>query len=226
MARVFAILLVAGIALGPAAVLVGVAVLAGGLCAPPASSGVPADPDVPETRRIVLPVPVGSYTISDGFGLRQDPFDPSKTQFHRGTDFAAADGTPIFAVADGIVMVAAMLDGLGWIQIRHTVDGGRVTTAYLHMWEDGILVAPGQWVDAGEIIGLVGSSGPSTGSHLQLEVWTGTERSAAVDPLEWLAAHDAEGLTGGEQRCATPEPAPESPAPTPEPVGAVRRGLP
>jgi murein DD-endopeptidase MepM/ murein hydrolase activator NlpD len=210
MKRLLIAAFIALLALGPGTLLVGAAVLMPA-CPVSAGSGVPGDPTIPETTRIVMPVPAGSYTISSGFGMREDPIRPWLTRMHWGTDFAAADGTPIVAVADGRVTVAGMIAGQGQITLEHTVGGERVATVYLHMWADGIYVSPGQSVVAGQIIGAVGSSGYSTGAHLHLEVRPGGGSATAVDALVWLTDHHAEGIDIDDaSRCPT--------APTPQPT--------
>jgi murein DD-endopeptidase len=207
---------VATLALGPAALLVGVAVTSAGCGYPRQSTeSAPKDPVVPETTRIVMPLPAGSYTLTDGYGMRVDPIRPWLVRMHWGTDYSAEDGTPIFAVADGVVATAGMIAGQGQISIRHTVNGEPVATVYLHMWEDGIRVVPGQPVLAGQVIGEVGSSGYSTGAHLHLEVRPGGPEGRAVDALQWLRAHGAEGIDTDPSLCA---PRPESPKPPPEAV--------
>lgn len=187
--------------------------------APNAGGELGEAPSVPETTRVVEPVPAGRYTLSDGFGWRTDPFTGER-RFHYGTDFAAADGTPILAAADGVVTSAGPSGGYGnLIVITHTVGGQAVATGYAHMWDDGVYVRVGQHVTAGQMIGAVGSNGRSTGAHLHFEVHPGGWRSAAVDGLVWLAEHGAipvedAGLAPG---CA-PSP---TPTPTPTPTSSV-----
>lgn len=165
----------------------------------------PADPDIPETRSLVFPLPNGSYTQTSDFGPRIDPIN-GEQRLHAGTDYAAADGTPVFALADGIVTYAGMVDGYsGQITIEHTVDGKPVATKYIHMWAHGIHVQTGDRVIAGQHIGDVGSSGHSTGPHLHLQVHPGGANAEAVDPVPWLAAHGVQGIddaTAGGAGCA------------------------
>lgn len=150
---------------------------------------------VPETNRLVFPLPEGTYRVSDVFGPRVDPVTGG-TGFHRGTDFAAPDGTPILSLADGRVSYAGMVDGYsGQISIEHTIDGAPVASTYIHMWEAGIFVQAGDWVTAGQQIGEVGSSGRSTGPHLHLQIHPGGTGSPAVDPQPWLTEH-AVGTVG------------------------------
>lgn len=62
-----------------------------------------ASAGVAETSRVVMPLAEGSYTITSGFGMRDDPLNPGTQRMHYGLDFAAPDGTPIMAIADGLV---------------------------------------------------------------------------------------------------------------------------
>lgn len=125
---------------------------------------------VPETTRIMFPLPEGTWTKTSDWGYRSDPFT-GETTYHAGTDYAAADGTPIYAAADGRVVWAEFNGGYGGlIIIEHTVQGEAVRSVYAHMWEHGIHVQEGQTVTAGTHIGDVGSSGRSTGAHLHFEI--------------------------------------------------------
>lgn len=150
---------------------------------------------VPETSRIVFPLPEGSYVGTDSFGWRTN-YNTGEAEFHSGSDYGAADGTPIFAVADGRVAVAEFSGTWGGlIIIEHTVQGARVASYYAHMWQQGIYVAAGEAVTAGQHIGDVGSSGYSTGAHLHLEIRPGGQGQPAVNAANWLAEHRAEGST-------------------------------
>lgn len=113
----------------------------------------------------VMPINIKDYTMSSGYGYRRDPVYGS-AKFHEGLDFAAATGTPVFATADAIVEVADRKDAYGnCIDLNH---GYNYMTRYAHLSQ--ILVKPGQHVKRGEMIGKVGSTGKSTGSHLHYEV--------------------------------------------------------
>jgi murein DD-endopeptidase MepM/ murein hydrolase activator NlpD len=167
------------------------------LTASASRSGDNGDVRVPETTRIVFPLPAGTYTDTSSFGWRTDPFT-GKQKFHEGSDLAAADGTPILAIADGVVTFAGPRGGYGnLIIIEHTVDGERVASYYAHMWDAGIHVAAGSTVTAGQHIGDVGSSGRSSGTHLHLEIHPGGPSHPPVNAIEWLAEHEAGGLEGG-----------------------------
>ena len=170
------------------------------------SSGVPGDAEIPETSRLVFPLPTGSYEQTSSFGPRIDPIT-GEARLHAGTDLAAADGTPIFALADGLVTYAGMVDGFsGQITIEHTIGGEKVATKYIHMWAYGIHVAAGDRVIAGQQIGDVGSSGHSTGPHLHFQVHPGGGNAPAIDAVPWLAEHSVDGIdapAGGGPGCST-----------------------
>jgi murein DD-endopeptidase MepM/ murein hydrolase activator NlpD len=165
----------------------------------PTRGGGPAGaaPVVPETTSIVFPLSDGTWVATSGFGMRTDPVTGEEAM-HTGSDFAAADGTPILAVADGLVVFAGDVGG-GYgnlIIIEHTVDGAAVFSAYAHMWDTGIHVTTGQSVTAGQQIAAVGSNGKSTGAHLHLEIRPGGAYAVAVDAAAWLNAHGAVGIAG------------------------------
>jgi murein DD-endopeptidase MepM/ murein hydrolase activator NlpD len=146
------------------------------------------------SSRVVFPLPEGTWVMSSPFGMRVHPITGER-KLHTGTDFSAADGVPILAVADGTVTVAGASGGYGnLIVIEHDIDGQTVATAYAHMWDHGIHVNIGDHVQAGQHIGDVGSSGLSTGPHLHFEVRPGGTRHPAVDAAAWLTAHHAADL--------------------------------
>jgi murein DD-endopeptidase MepM/ murein hydrolase activator NlpD len=104
--------------------------------------------------------------------------------FHYGIDLAAPMHTPEYAAGDGVVLRAGAASGFGLaVYILH--ENGDVTV-YGHM--DKILVTPGQYVQAGETIALLGMRGESTGPHLHFEVHQGGENGKRIDPVAWLAA--------------------------------------
>ncbi|GAA2843474.1 peptidase M23-like protein [Leucobacter komagatae] len=179
---------------------------------------------VPETSRIVFPLPAGTWTKTSEWGWRSDPFTGERS-FHSGSDYGASDGTPIYAVADGHVLVAEFSGGYGGlIVIEHTVRGQALRTAYAHMWAHGIHVTPGQTVTAGTHIGDVGSSGRSTGAHLHLEVRPGSTGGDTIDADAWLAEHgatEADGTTTPGPGCAAGGDAPAPGGLTGEPDAMV-----
>lgn len=106
------------------------------------------------------------FVVSE-FGPRTAPCAACST-FHEGVDLAGACGTPILAVQSGIVDMAGWNGGYGeWVQINH---GGGISSGYGHMLSGSITVASGQQVTAGQVIGLRGSTGHSTGCHLHFEI--------------------------------------------------------
>ncbi len=128
--------------------------------------------------------------INSGFGEREDPIlGIGNGEFHKGIDIGSPDGTPVHAPADGRVVKAAMGNGYGReIQIDH---GNSIVTVYGHL--QGWNVAAGQEVVKGEVIGFVGHSGRTTGSHLHYEVQV---RGTAVNPHKYLRSTVAQ-LGGG-----------------------------
>ncbi|TFC74567.1 M23 family metallopeptidase [Cryobacterium sp. TMS1-20-1] len=162
----------------------------------PLASAVGSGLTIAETSRVVFPLPAGTYTNTDSFGWRTDPYSGAR-RFHAGSDLAAPLGTPIFAVADGVVSFAGRRGTYGGlITIEHTVGGQRVTSYYAHLYDYGIHVADGDTVAAGQHIGDVGSAGKSTGPHLHLEIHPGGASQPAVNAVDWLTQHGATGLAG------------------------------
>ena len=160
-------------------------------------------PIVPETSRIVFPLPVGTYTKTDSFGWRVDPYTGAR-KFHAGSDLAAPLGTSILAVADGVVAFAGQRGSYGGLIIlNHTVGGSTVASYYAHMHPDGIHVATGDTVAAGQHIGDVGSAGRSTGPHLHLEIHPGGTDQPAVNATDWLTEHGAGDLAGADVTTAS-----------------------
>jgi murein DD-endopeptidase MepM/ murein hydrolase activator NlpD len=125
----------------------------------------------------ILPIPQGKFVISSCFAARWGTF-------HYGVDMAAPGGTPFYAAGDGVVVEAGPMSGFGnAIMIQHA-DG--TITVYGH--EEKYLVEKGEKVKAGQLIGLVGSEGESTGYHLHFEIRVGSENGTKVDPMDWLQA--------------------------------------
>ena len=109
-------------------------------------------------------------------------------KLHAGTDFAAPAGTPIYAAASGYVQVAGWSSGGygNYVIIYHgkMSDGNQYSTLYGHM--RSVATSAGKYVQQGEIIGYVGSTGNSTGNHLHLEVWKGGSKANAVNPRGYI----------------------------------------
>ena len=122
--------------------------------------------------------PCPTATDSSGFGYRD--FDKS---FHKGLDMAAPQGTPYFAADDGVVLYATNDGGYNggagnWVVISH---GNGIVTKYMHSLTT--FVKPGDQVTRGQNIGLVGSTGQSTGPHLHFQVEVD---GVAVNPLNYI----------------------------------------
>jgi len=122
--------------------------------------------------------PVANGFISSYFGERADPFDGLEA-FHKGVDFAGTPGSPVTAVAAGVVTWAGERTGYGkLIEINH---GDGFTTRYGH--NERTLVTVGQTVKRGERIALMGSTGRSTGPHVHFEV---LRNGRQVNPLSYI----------------------------------------
>jgi murein DD-endopeptidase MepM/ murein hydrolase activator NlpD len=123
-----------------------------------------------------------SGRLTSKYGTRFDPYY-HVWQLHAGVDLAAPIGTPILAAAGGRVSRAGWYGGYGnYTCIDHgRADRQRLSTCYGH--QSKLLVSPGQRIRAGQVIGLVGSTGASTGPHLHFEVRLG---GRPVDPLPWI----------------------------------------
>ncbi len=138
--------------------------------------------------------PVERMNFSSGFGVRTDPFR-GFAAMHTGVDMPGPLGTPIHATADGVVDRAEWSNGYGkLIEINH---GKGVQTRYGHLSQ--ILVEPNQRVKRGDLIGLMGSTGRSTGNHLHYEVRID---GRAVNPMPFLQGADY--LLAVQRRVASP----------------------
>lgn len=127
----------------------------------------------------------GDPPVTSDYGNRIHPIT-GKLSFHDGADYGASCGTPIRAAAAGIVTRAAADTIYGHqIEIDHgEIDGKKVLTRYGHMYANGVDVHAGDQVEAGQMIGTVGSDGAyTTGCHLHFTVVKGGE---TVDPVPWL----------------------------------------
>lgn len=122
--------------------------------------------------------PVDAMRLSSNFGTRSDPFN-GRAKAHKGIDIPGAIGSPIYATADGIVAMAQWFGGYGnFIKLTH---GNSIETRYGHMSK--LNVQPGERVHKGQIIGFMGSTGHSTGSHLHYEVRID---GTAVNPMSFV----------------------------------------
>ncbi len=137
------------------------------------------------TGAIRWPFPY-SVPTTDGFGPR--PVWVSGTPFHNGVDFTPGSGTPIYAIADGVVSVHADEPG-GFgnhVIIQHNLPGGSIESLYAHMQVNSSPLQPGDVIKVGDFIGLVGDTGNSYGAHLHFELHID---KVPVDPYAWLTAN-------------------------------------
>ncbi|WP_157075374.1 SH3 domain-containing protein, partial [Nesterenkonia jeotgali] len=148
--------------------------------------------DISATRNATqfrFPLAQRSYSYTSPYGPRCMPA-PGASTWHLGQDLGAADGSPIYSVAEGTVV--RTFNGnrynAGYVVVRHLVGGKTFHSAYYHMWDANSHVRVGQSVQAGQTIARIGNSGPSTGPHLHLEIWEGAWiNGTSHDPTTWLA---------------------------------------
>ena len=118
-------------------------------------------------KKALMKTPINGARLSSPYGMRKHPID-GFNKMHRGTDFAAPEGTPIMASGDGVVTKASWCGGGGnCVKIKHNSS---YSTVYAHMSKFSRLAKTGTRVKQGQIIGYVGSTGKSTGPHLHYEV--------------------------------------------------------
>ena len=147
--------------------------------------------DGKNVKKSILKTPLDGARISSNFGMRKHPIS-GYNKMHKGVDFAAPTGTPIYAGGNGIVEFIGNNGGYGkYIRIRHNNE---YKTAYAHLsrYEKGI--SKGVRVNQGETIGYVGSTGNSTGPHLHYEI---LYQNKHINPLK-LKLPSGKILTGKE----------------------------
>jgi murein DD-endopeptidase MepM/ murein hydrolase activator NlpD len=127
--------------------------------------------------------PVKTAAFTSGYGVRSDPFK-GRAAMHAGIDLAGPVGTPIYATADGTVSDAGYNSG-GYGNLVKIDHGRGIETRYGHL--SAFLVRPGQRVTRGQMIGRMGSTGRSTGSHLHYEVRID---GRAVNPIPFMKSND------------------------------------
>ncbi len=124
-------------------------------------------PDGQSTKKTLMKTPIDGARMSSGYGMRRHPV-LGYGKMHKGIDFAAPTGTPIYAAGEGKVQKAGRFSSYGnYVRIKHRGD---LDTAYAHMSKIAPGVKPGARVKQGQIIGYVGTTGRSTGPHLHYEV--------------------------------------------------------
>jgi murein DD-endopeptidase MepM/ murein hydrolase activator NlpD len=133
--------------------------------------------DILRLASIPRGLPVNGY-VTDGFGMRRNPFNGEGREVHEGLDIAVDFGTPVTATADGLVIYAAPHAGYGNLVIVYHSNG--ITTRYGHL--SRISIEAGQRVKRSDQIGNAGSTGRSTGPHVHYEI---RENDQPVDPLRY-----------------------------------------
>ena len=130
-------------------------------------------------RKAFLKAPLKFSRVSSGFSYARKHPVTRKVQPHTGVDYAAPKGTPVMSIGDGVVL-SMKYEGAGGntVRIRHN---SVYTTAYLHLSGYAKGLKAGQRVRQGEVIGYVGSTGRSTGPHLDFRVW---KNGSAINPLK------------------------------------------
>lgn len=133
-------------------------------------------------RKAFLKAPLNYKRISSKFTYARKHPVYKVVRPHTGVDYAAPAGTPVVAIGDGVVIEKGYKGGGGnSVKIRHN---STYTTAYLHLSKYGKDIAVGKRVNQGQVIGYVGSTGASTGPHLDFRVWKG---GTPIDPLKMVS---------------------------------------
>lgn len=129
--------------------------------------------------RLQYPLLTGTG-ITSGFGMRGG-------RMHQGADIFPGYGTPIHAIAAGVVIEATSGGDYGnQVTLQHVIDGQVVVSRYAHMAPGTMTVGVGDHVNVGTVLGGVGETGNAQGAHLHFEIHPGG--GAAVNPYPWIAA--------------------------------------
>lgn len=134
------------------------------------------------TWDIQWPFPVG-VSMSSPFGHREKPCEQCSSE-HQGVDFTPGYGSTPQAIYTGVVKSVSSEGDLGYhVVITHTIRGHKVDTVYGHLQQDSTTLKVGDKVKVGDPVGLVGSTGMSTGAHLHFGVYVDGK---VVDPMVWM----------------------------------------
>lgn len=143
-----------------------------------APAGCTLEKDRPKGTDTSFVLKTAAWRVSGAYGWRTDPIDGGE-EFHRGVDLACAEGTPVLAAMDGVVVAARRSQSYGnCLRVAH--DGGW-ETLYAHL--QYLYVRTGEVVHAGQVIGAAGQTGRATGAHLHFEL---KRRSTNCDPSALL----------------------------------------
>ncbi len=134
--------------------------------------------DGKNVKKSILKTPLDGARLSSSFGMRKHPIS-GYNKMHKGVDFAAPKGTPIYAGGNGVIEYVGINGGYGkYIRIRHNND---YKTAYAHLSGFKKGISKGIRIKQGDIIGFVGSTGNSTGPHLHYEI---IFRGKQINPMK------------------------------------------
>ena len=145
----------------------------------PSGTDTTPSTQAPSSSGWVKPLKSGSYSITSAFGMRVHPV-LGYERMHEGVDMAAPAGTPIYAAKSGKVTTASYQSGGAgyYVSINH---GDGFSSIYMHMTR--YIVSAGQYVNAGQVIGYVGSTGISTGNHLHFGI---AYKGTYVNPMKYI----------------------------------------
>ena len=144
------------------------------------SSGSQSSQTTASASGLLWPI-ASSHRVTSPFGWRTHPIT-GRRNLHGGIDIAAPNGTPIMASKAGVVVISQYGSSYGNSVVISHPDGTR--TLYAHMSQRN--VSAGDTVRQGQTVGLVGSTGSSTGNHLHFETWTGSSSSSRVNPMQFF----------------------------------------
>jgi murein DD-endopeptidase MepM/ murein hydrolase activator NlpD len=152
-------------------------------------------PSVPKNQTIIAPQmvwPTDTKVIASGYGHR-NPSCSVCSSNHKGVDFTPGKGEPVYASLDGIISQIEHRGGFGLhVYIDHIIVVNNETqywrTVYAHLQKDSVPanLAVGQIIEAGTVVGAVGNTGTSTGSHLHFEIIVNGQN---VDPAKYLVMY-------------------------------------
>ena len=177
-----------------------------------------------------------TFKVTSAYGWRKDPLGRADKKHHNGVDlWGAAETIYVEAFHDGTVLHAGpssrkkadgSVGGFGYyVVLQHKIDGKFYTSAYAHMKQGSIKVKKGQKVEAGTVLGIMATTGDSTGKHLHWEIWIGkahgwsADGKGFLDPIEFCKAMilKERALDAGAKATAPDAPVAAAPVHAPAP---------